>query len=373
MSIKDQFLLNPDVIFLNHGSFGACPRPVFEMYQRWQLELERQPVEFLARRHDSLLDEARAVLGRYLNADPDNLVFTTNASSATNIVGRSLALQPGDEILATDQEYGALEIMWQFVCQQTGACYVTRPTQLPLTSPEDFVDAFWAGVTPRTRVIYISHVTTSTALILPVAEICRRAREAGIISIIDGAHAPGHIPVDIRAIDPDFYGGNCHKWMCAPKGSGFLYARREYHDILKPLMFSWGWTINPTFSRRIEQQGTRDLAAFLSVPAAVDFLDQHNWASVQRDCHALAVELVERMSEQTGLEPLADEAWFNQMVSLPLPFCDAEQLKKRLYDEAGIEVPILMRNERPYVRVSVQGYNTRADLDALVAALDRLL
>ncbi len=211
-ALRELFLLDPEVVFLNHGSFGACPRPVFEVYQAWQRELEWQPVEFLQRRANTLLDEARTRLAAYVNATPDDLVFVPNATIGLNIVARSLPLQPGDEILATDHEYGALDLTWAHVCRKTGARYVRHQIPVPLTgTPEELADAFWAAVTPRTRVVFLSHLTSPTALIFPVAEICRRAREAGIVSIVDGAHVPGHLPLDLTAVGADAYSGNCHK------------------------------------------------------------------------------------------------------------------------------------------------------------------
>src|SRR6185369_9930626 len=175
-ALKALFLLDPEVIYLNHGSFGACPIPVFETYQNWQRELERQPVEFLGRRADTLLDSARASIGTYLNADPDDLIFVPNATIGINTVVRSLTLEPGDEILATDHEYGAIDYTWQFICGKTGAKYIRHPIPLPVTTPEAFVESLWSQVNPRTKVISISHITSPTALIFPVAEICRRAR-----------------------------------------------------------------------------------------------------------------------------------------------------------------------------------------------------
>ncbi|HBY06555.1 MAG TPA: hypothetical protein DEH22_01705 [Chloroflexi bacterium] len=210
-SQKELFLLDPDVIFLNHGSFGACPRPVFEVYQQWQLELERQPVEFLGRRASPLLAEARAALAEYLHCQPDEVVYANNPTTAINLIVRSLPLQPGDEILATDHEYGAMERTWHFVCQKTGAIYRQQHIPLPVSTSEAFVETFWAGVTPQTRVIFISHITSPTGLIFPIAEICQRARQAGILTIVDGAHAPGQIPLDLTALGADFYTGACHK------------------------------------------------------------------------------------------------------------------------------------------------------------------
>ncbi|MBM3128713.1 MAG: aminotransferase class V-fold PLP-dependent enzyme [Chloroflexi bacterium] len=210
---KELFLLDPEIVFLNHGSFGATPRPVFDAYQNWQRELERQPVEFLGRRFNNLMRDARAALAAYVHADAADLIYAPNATTALNIVARSLRLNPGDEILTTDHEYGALDRTWRFIARKTGAVYRAQPIPVPITTPEDFVARLWAGVTPRTRVVFLSHITSPTALIFPVAEICRRARAAGIISIVDGAHTIGQIPLNPEEIGADFYASNLHKWL----------------------------------------------------------------------------------------------------------------------------------------------------------------
>lgn len=374
-ALRELFLLGPDVVYLNHGSFGACPRPVFEAYQRWQLELERQPVEFLGRRHNALLAEARAALGAYLGASGEDLVFVSNVSVAINTVARSLPLRPGDEVLATDHEYGAMERAWQHLCGKSGARYVRQPIPLPVTSPEAVAEAVWAGVTPRTKVIFLSHLTSPTALILPVADLCRRARERGILTVIDGAHAVGQLPLDLAALGADFYGGNCHKWLCGPKGAGFLYARREQQAMLEPLVISWGWREGASFADRHEWQGTRDIAAFLAVPAAIDFQRAHGWDEVRQRCHTLASQTRRRLADLTGLVPIAPDSpdWFAQMAAAPLPPIDGPALQRRLYDEHCIEVPVTTLNGSPYLRVSFQGYNTADDADRLLAALADLL
>lgn len=376
--LRDQFLLRHDVIFLNHGSFGACPLPVFEKYREWQLELERQPVEFLGRRFDDLMRTARTSLAKYVNAPLDDLVYIPNATTGLNIVARSLAFKPGDEILASDHEYGALDRTWRFLCQKHGAIYKPCSIALPVTT-EAFVEEFWSNVTPRTKVIFLSHITSPTALIFPVKEICHRAREAGILSIVDGAHAPGQIPLDLTDLEVDLYAGNCHKWMNAPKGAGFLYARREKQALLEPLVVSWGWESDtPGPSRFVDEQGwqgTRDIAAYLSVPAAIEFMEEKNWSRVQRECHDLARYARNEITRVTGLAPLSPDSpeWYAQMVALPLPPCCAEDLKRRLYDEFRIEVPVITWNGRQLVRVSIQGYNGSDDVDALISALETLL
>ena len=207
------FLVRKDIAFLNHGSYGARPRPVFAAYQRWQRELEAEPVAFLGRRLPGLLADARARLAANVGTQGDNLVFVPNTTHGINIIARSLPLQPGDEVLATTHEYGAVERAWRFICGQRGARYRAQPITLPVTDAPALVEELWGGVTERTRVLVVSHITSPTALILPVAEICRRATEHGILTVIDGAHAPGHIELDLARLGADFYVGNCHKWL----------------------------------------------------------------------------------------------------------------------------------------------------------------
>lgn len=369
--LRSHFLLDPSITFLNHGSFGACPKPVFEAYQGWQLELERQPVLFLGRRVDELLNEAMKPLATYLNGDPDDIVFVPNATTGVNIVARSLPLAEGDEILTTDHEYGACRNTWLDVCIKTGARLVEVAFPLPMTTPEAFVERFWAGVTPRTKVIYLSHITSPTALIFPLEEIARRAREAGIITVIDGAHAPGHVPIDLKALDVDFYTGNCHKWLCTPKGSAFLYVRRDLQPMVQPAIISWGYGLG--FKLLLQMQGTRDPAAYLAVPAALEFLNAHNWDAVRERCHALVVSTAQQIASLTGVPLVADPSWYGQMMAIPLPPCDDQDVKRRLYDDYQIEVPVFTFNNTQFVRVSIQGYNTPEDVEHLIAALSDVL
>ncbi len=377
--MRDLFLLRPDVVFLNHGAFGACPRPVFEAYQRWQVELERQPVEFLGRRAMDLMAWARGRLGPYVGADPADVVYVTNATTGLNIVARSLALEPDDEIVSTDHEYGAIERTWRFVCEARRARYIKAPVPVPLTSAEAVVAAVWAHVSARTRILHLSHLTSPTALIFPVAELCRRARSAGIVTVVDGAHAPGQIPVNLDELGVDFYAANCHKWMCAPKGAAFLYARREVQPLLSPLVVSWGWRPDvpgpSPFIDEQQRQGTRDLAAWLAVPAAIDFLHDDRWAARQAACHTLAAAARRAITAVTGLPALSPESseWFGQMVSLPVPWPDAAEAQRRLREEFGIEVPVFNWNGLALLRVSVQAYNVAADVDRLVDAVRRMI
>ncbi len=376
------FLVRRDIAFLNHGSFGACPRPVLDTYHRWQEALESQPVHFLQRRLDDELANARARLGTYLGTTGDNLVFVPNATHGMNIVAHSLALEPDDEVLGTDHEYGAVERTWRFNCQQRGARFRTQPIALPITSAEAVVEQLWQGVTERTRVIVISHITSPTALEFPVAEICRRASQRGILTVVDGAHAPGQIDLDLDDIGADFYTGNCHKWLCAPKGAAFLYARPERQKLLRPLVVSWGWEPREPgpspFHDLFDWVGTDDPSAYLSVPAAIDFQAQFDWPRVRNACHALLREARERVGALTGLEQISPESreWWGQMCAIPLPAdhpLTAEELQRRLWDDYQVEVPIPEWQERRFVRVSIQAYNSARDVDRLLDGLSHLL
>lgn len=389
---KELFLLDPSITYLNHGSFGATSRPVFEKYQWWQRELELEPVEFLGRRFNDHMRDARAALAAYIHAHPDDIAYVPNATTGLNIVARSLQFNPGDEVLTTDHEYGALDRTWRFLCKKSGAVYKPIPIPLPLTTAENFIETFWSGLSPRTRVIFLSHITSPTALIFPVQEICRRARERGIIAIVDGAHAAGQIPIAMEEIGADFYSSNAHKWLCAPKGSAFLYSRREMQHLVEPLVVSWGYeSQHPSASRFIDEQewtGTKDYAAFLAVPEAIKFLEEHNWDAVRAECHAIAKYARAKFGELAGVYGSAPAPaqlcpdspdWYSQMFSVPLPpsvdvgASGRSPLQKQLFDEFKIEVPIFAWQGKPYMRVSVQAYNSRADVDRLVEALEKIL
>ena len=359
---RTPFLLDDGVVFLNHGSFGACPEPVFAEYQRWQRELEREPVDFIARRLTGLLEDVRAQLGAFVGADPEGLALLPNATTGVNVVARSLELRPGDEVLSTDHEYGAMRYVWQDACERAGASWVEAPVPVPCTTDHEIVDAVWAGVTARTRVLFVSHITSPTAIRFPVTELCRRARAAGILSVVDGAHGPGQLDLDLEALGADIYAGNCHKWLCAPKGSGFLWARPELRDLLRPHALSWG-ARSERFAERHGRHGTTDPSAYLALPAAIAFHREHV-APARAACHALAAEFAPLLGE-----PVAAPGRFHQMASIELPTGDAARVRRRLWEEHRIEVVAEEWNDRQLLRISVQIYNTREDLQTLVEAL----
>jgi isopenicillin-N epimerase len=326
---------------LNHGSYGACPAPVFERYQQLQRELERNPVEFLARRFHELTADARAALAAFVGARADDLVFVPNATSGLNAVIRSLRLQPGDEVLTTKHEYGAVTRTWEFA----GATLV-------YAEPDRLADA----IGPRTKAVSVSHITSPTALVLPVEEICAAAREAGVLSIVDGAHVPGQLPLDLARLGADVYTGNCHKWLCAPKGSAFLWARPEHQHWIDPLVVSWGY--DDGFVHRHGWQGTRDPAAALAVPAAIE---AHRAFDLER-CRRLAASFHDRL-------PPVGPAPAPQMWSSELATDDPDGLQRRLFEEHRIEVVVREWEGRSLLRVSVAPYNDTADLEQLLDAL----
>ena len=385
-NLARQFLLREDVVFLNHGSFGACPRPVFEAYQAWQLKLESQPVEFLGRDLTENMRVPRIALATELGTTAENLVGLTNATLGLNIVAQSLDLKPGDQILTTDHEYSALEKTWAYVARRTGAEIVVVTVPLPLTTEAQFSDTIIAGMTERTRVLFLSHVTSPTALLFPIEAAIAEARKRGIWSVIDGAHTPGHIPLALDALGADFYAGNCHKWLMAPKGSAFLHARPEVQHLLNPLVISHGWTKdsklpgakgafgNSPFVDELEMQGTRDPSAWLTVPAALDYRRANDWTGVQAHCQALAQDTARRLGELTGLPPLSSARFSApQMVAMPIPECDTDQLKLDLLEKYGIEIPVFKWQDTCICRLSVQGYNSKPQMDILITALTDLL
>lgn len=380
--LKSDFLLASDIIFLNHASFGACPRKVFEVYQDLQRQLEHQPVRFFGEEMNKLEKEARRILADYLKTLEENLVFIPNATHGVNIIVRSLTLGPGDEILTTDHEYGACNSAWEFICKRTGAKYIHRPIKVPVRSEEDIIEQLWEGVTSRTRVIYFSHITAPTALCLPAKAICSRARQAGIFTLIDGAHAPGQIALNLEEVDADWYVGNLHKWALCPKGAAFLYARPDVQNLVEPLVVSFGYQATPESTRGSQFQdylgwtGTKDPAASLSVPSAIRFMQQNHWDQVRKDCHDLLSQTIQRICNFVQMEPLypLESNLYHQMGIAPLPMnIDLPALRKRLYEDYCVEIPVIDWNGRKGLRISVQGYNTPDDLNTLYEGLRVLI
>ncbi len=373
--LHDQFLLNPDITYLNFGSFGACPKPIFETYQNFQRELEMEPVQFITVNGLRYLATSREALAKYINVEPDNLVFVTNPSYGVNLIAKSFPLAPGDEILSTNLEYGACDRTWNYYCTKAGAKFVRQPITLPIVSKEQFIEDFFKGLSPRTKAIFISHITSATALRLPVEEICARAKEKGLITFVDGAHAPGHIPLDLSKLQADIYTGAPHKWMMTPKGCSFLYVKKAFQAMLDPLVVSWGYG-NPSFAHSQFQdyhqgQGTRDFSAFLTVPKAIQFMEEHQWPEIAKICRALVQKNVDRFCALLGTKPTSPvgDDFLVQMAGIPIGTTEPEKLKQHLFDTYKIEVPVMRQNTNVFLRYSINAFNKPEDLDKLHDAL----
>lgn len=375
--MKDLYLLDPEITFLNHGSFGACPKPVFEEYQRWQRKLEQQPVEFMARDIYDYLKEARDSLGKFVGCSGDDLVYVTNPTTAVNTIIRSLDFGPGDEILTTDQEYGALIRTWNQYADKRGFKLVEHVTQFPMTTHEDFVNKFWSDVNEKTKVIFISQITSATGVILPAEEICRRAKAEGIMTIIDGAHVPAHIPLSISEMDPDVYVGACHKWLSAPKGSSFMYVKNSLQENVNPLIISWGSEVDPSPSPFIyenQYQGTWDPSAFLTVPSAIQFQIDNDWESVKKWCRNLTQETRDRVYDIIKTEPICpnNDEWLGQMSSIIINIENGLEFKWMLLDKYKIEMPIYQWKDKILFRISFNAYNDEKDADRLIEVLEEM-
>jgi isopenicillin-N epimerase len=377
--LRSQFLLNPDITYLNFGSFGACPAPIFDDYQRWQRELEWEPVQFITATGLQYLQRSREALAAYIHCGANDIVYTTNPSYAVNIIAKSFPLAPGDEILSTDLEYGACDRTWNYYCKKAGAKYIRQPITLPIISKERLIEDFFNGLTARTKAIFISQITSATALVLPVREICAIARQKGLITIVDGAHVPGHLPLDLSTLQADIYTGACHKWMLTPKGCSFLYVKRELQDLFDPLMISWGYeSASPSDSRFLDYhqlQGTRDFSAFLTVPKAIQFLKENDWPAVAAAARALVQKNALRFCTLLGSEPLSpiSDEFLGQMFSIPIDTADPEKLKQRLFEAYKIEVPVTRQDSRIMVRYSINAFNSQEDLDRLYSALEEIV
>ena len=376
--MRDEFQLDPDVAFLNHGSFGACPREVHDEFARLHRRLESEPVRFIQRELPDLHSAARCRLANYLGANDDEVVFVPNPTFAVNEIARSMELASGDEVLATNHEYGACNNAWKFMSRKLGYEVVRQELPLSLKSNEEFVETLWSGVSEKTRVIYVSHITSPTAVTWPVADICQRAREQGIITLVDGAHGPGQLPLDMKQIGADFYVGACHKWLCASKGSSFFYARREMQQHIEPLIVGWGWGSDRTQFRTGSDfvdfhtwLGTHNPCAYLTVPTAIEFQESRDWNTVRRSCHELAAKLLEQATcELPDVSRVHDDAFFQQMALLEITRpVDEPDLHIRLYENHRVEVPVIRWDDRHFVRASIQAYNTIEDVERLVGAL----
>lgn len=372
---KEIFLLDPEITFLNFGSFGACPKPIFEKYQEWQLKLEREPVQFIVNYAIEELENVRKELGAFLSCNYKDLVMVMNPSYAINTIAKSFPLNEGEEILTTNLEYGACDRIWNYYCEKASGKYIRQEINLPIRSKEDFLEEFWRGYSDKTRAIFISQITSATGLILPVNEICEEAKKRGLITIVDGAHVPGHIDLNLSELKADIYTGACHKWLMGPKGSSFLCVNKENQAWVDPLLISWGYQSDfpsdSTFIDYHQMTGTRDYAAFLSVAECLKFREEHNWQEVSTGCRKMALENGLRFCVLAESEPLAplSEEFYGQLFSIPIRVENPQEFQKKLFKEYKIEIPVAVQNGTSYLRYSVQAFNTQNELDYLFDSL----
>jgi len=382
--------LDPAVAFLNHGSYGACPAEVLRHQAALRAELEAEPVRFLGRELDGRLDAARAALAAFVGADPDDLAFVTNATGGVNAVLRSLAFSPGDELLTTDHCYAACKNTLDYVAARAGAKVNIAVIPFPLTSPDEVVAAVLAKVTPTTRLALLDHVTSPTALVLPIAKLVSELAALGIDTVVDGAHAPGMVPLDLGALGAAYYTGNCHKWLCTPKGSAFLWVRRDRQAIVHPLTISHGHTGErpgrTRFRLEFDWTGTSDPTAWLTVPMAIDYLGSlipGGWPALMARNRALALEARGLLCAAAGTPPGCPEEMVGSIASVRLPdspltkpaWRQPDPLQPRLFGEWGIEVPIMRWPAAPkrLIRISAQLYNRRDQYAKLAGALTKEL
>lgn len=376
------WLLEPETTFLNHGSYGACPLPVLEVQQELRQQLERQPLRFFNHEWEPLIDAARVQLSEFVGAEPADLVFVPNATTGVNAVLRSLQFQPGDELLTTNHAYNACRNALNFVAERSGAKVVVAEIPFPITSAEEAIAAITAKFSTQTRLLLLDHVTSQTGLILPISEIIRQCRAAGIEVLVDGAHAPGMLPLNLQALGATYYTGNCHKWLCAPKGSAFLYVQRDKQFQIRPVTISHGANSprrdRSRFHLEFDWMGSDDPTAYFSVPAAIQFMGSclpGGWPALMAHNHQLAIAARKVLCETLALDLPSPEAMIGSLAVVPLPDGSDTQLQAALMQKFGIEVPIIAwpASPRRVLRISAQLYNTLNQYHYLTEALLTLL
>jgi len=390
-TLSRHWSLDPEVVFLNHGSFGACPVAVLEEQQRWRRRMERQPLQFLGRDLEGLLDEVRGTLGRFVGAPADDLALVTNATSGVNSVLRSLELRAGDELLVTDHEYNACRNALNFAARRAGAEVVEVKGPFPLSGPGEVLERVLGAVTPRTRLVLFDHVTSPTGMVMPVEELVRELDRRGVDSLVDGAHAPGMLELDLEALGAAFYTGNCHKWLCAPKGAAFLYVRRDRQEELRPLCISHGANSpredRSRFRLEFDWTGTCDPTPWLCIPAAIEHLGSllpGGWPELRRRNHELAVAGRRILLEALEQPEPCPESRLGSMAAVCLPDGSerppdspfyADALQAELLERHAIEVPVIPWPARPrrLVRISAQLYNSEAQVEHLAGVLREIL
>lgn len=378
-------MLEPSSVNLNTGSFGPWPRCVFDRVTQLRQRLAEEPMDFLIRQLPPMLWEARERLALFLRGDPRWLIFTVNVTTSVNLVASSLRLAAPGEILMTDHEYGAMHWTWERAAQRQGLTVRTFPLPTRTENPQEIIDAAVAAMSPRTRLFFFSHVLSPTGLVLPAKELCAEARRRGIVTVVDGAHALAMIDLDVEAIGADYYGSNCHKWLLAPTGTGFLYARPEALERIAPLQVSWGWPIldrarqderdefgSTPRIRQLEFEGTRDVCPWLAVPTAIDFQEQLGLDAIRGRIEEL-VQYTRRVIPLPPETP-AHPALHGALTAFRLPTgIDPMTLRRNLWERYRIEAPVIEKPDRVMIRASTHFYTTEREVDRLGVALRELL
>jgi isopenicillin-N epimerase len=382
--------LDREVAFLNHGSFGACPTAVLRHQAALRAEIEREPVRFLSRELDDRLDEARRALADFVGARDTDIAFVPNATTGVNAVVRSLGFSAGDELLTTDHVYNACRNALEFVAGRASARVVVVAVPFPLASPDEIISAVLARVTPRTRLALIDHITSPTGLVLPIARLVSELSARNVETLVDGAHAPGMVPLDLSTLGATYYSGNCHKWLCAPKGAGFLYVRHDRQTEIRPVTISHGANVvrpgRSRFRLEFDWTGTHDPTAFLSVPVAIRYLGSllpDGWPALMARNRDLALEARKTLCASLGIPLPCPDDMIGSLASMPLPDGSATDVKWRrpdpiqaaLYAEWKIEVPVMSWPAPPkrLIRISAQLYNTPQQYARLAVALKKLV
>ncbi|MFT5050731.1 MAG: isopenicillin-N epimerase [Chlamydiales bacterium] len=384
---RQHWQIDPQLTYLNHGSFGACPAPVLEFQSELRKRMESSLVRFMARELEAQLDEARAVLAEFVGAEPENVAFVPNATSGVNAVLRSMDLNAGDEILITDHGYNACNNAVNFVTERARARTVVAHLPFPIESPSQAIDAVLSKVTARTRLALIDHITSATGLILPISELIEALRERGVETLVDGAHAPGMLELDIERWNPAYYTGNCHKWPCAPKGAAFLWVRPELQASVRPSVISHGANSKRTdrslFLQEFDWTGTSDPTAILSIPKALSFMGSlmdGGWPALREHNHRMLLAGAAKVQSALGVSPAAPDTMLGSLASIPLPeggeagpssAFDVNPLQRRLFDEHAIEVPVMWSEAagRNLIRISAQAYNDPSEYEKLAQVL----
>ena len=373
----NRFILDKKTTFLNHGSFGACTKEVMNQYIEFQYRLENQPVHFIEKEIPDLMTKSRKSLSTFLNVDSNDLILIDNPTTAINEIIRSLKLQPGDEIISTDHEYGAMDKAWEFVTEKTGSIYKNIKLPFPIESDKDITSTLINNCSDKTKVLFISHITSPTAIIFPVKELCDFARKNNIITIIDGAHAPGHIELDIMNLNPDYYIGTCHKWLCTPKGVSFLYVNKEMQNKLDPLIIGWGWRDSETklsnFQSNHQWWGTRDMSSYFCIPLSIMIHQEKEMINSRIKCLSRIPSIRKEINYITKQHDLCPNKMLGHMASMIIPIENHVEIKNKLINDYKIEIPIFNWKGKNLLRVSYYLYNQKKDINFLIKALKEIL